>query len=63
MNELQKELLRQIEHLTKEVAALRERVAVMEYRVYSMPVYPKNPWDPPFTVTCATGTTGIAGRD
>jgi hypothetical protein len=77
MTDLEKELTRQIHELSKELAALRERVAVLEYKqLYPTPpvtmpnmpspTYPpqKNPWDPPFIVTCAAGnSTGIAGRD
>ena len=59
MTDLEKELTRQIHELSKEVNALRERIAVLEYKT----IIPKNPWEPPYTVTCTTGSTGIAGRD
>lgn len=64
MTDLEKELTRQIHELSKELNALRERVAVLEYNIWSIPIVPttvKNPWGPPYTVTC--GSTGIAGRD
>jgi hypothetical protein len=61
MTDLEKELTRQIHELSKELAALRERVAVLEYK--SIVVPQKNPLEPPWVVTCATGSTGIAGRD
>jgi hypothetical protein len=68
MTDLEKELTRQIHELSKELSALRERVAVLESNQHThpvpvLPVAPKNPWDPPFIVTCSTGSTGIAGRD
>ena len=62
MTDLEKELTRQIHELSKEMNALRERIAVLEYKVNSAPIVPRNPWDPPYTVTCG-GSTGIAGRD
>jgi hypothetical protein len=61
MTDLEKELTRQIHELSKEIAALRERVAVLEYKSIVDPQ--KNPLAPPWVVTCATGSTGIAGRD
>jgi len=72
MTDLEKELTRQIHELSKEMNALRERIAVLEYKVNTTPVVTKNPWDPPYTVTCGEsswsgitcgGSTGIAGRD
>jgi hypothetical protein len=60
MTDLEKELTRQIHEISKEVNALRERIAVLEYRLINQ-VVTKSPWDPPYTVTC--GSTGIAGRD
>ncbi len=64
MTDLEKELTRQIHELSKELSTLRERVAVLEYKLWSIPVVPtKSPFEPPYKVTCATGSTGIAGRD
>jgi len=61
MTDLEKELTRQIHELSKELTTLRERVAVLEYKIMTGPQ--KNPLAPPWVVTCATGSTGIAGRD
>ena len=64
MTDLDTELTRQIHELSKELSTLRERVAVLEYKLWSIPVVPtKSPFEPPYIVTCATGSTGIAGRD
>lgn len=64
MTDLEKELTRQIHELNKELMALRERVAVVESRLYlvqpALQPY-KDLYAPPFVVTC--GSTGIAGRD
>lgn len=59
----------EIEQLRKEVNELRERLARLEYMVRpigpgvsTQPVYtipsPGNPYQPPFVVTCSTGTAG-----
>lgn len=63
MTDLEKELTRQIHELSKELMALRERVAVLEARALYPAVTPvKDTFGPPYVVTC-TGSTGIAGRD
>ena len=63
MTDLEKELTRQLHELSKEVNALRERIAVLEYKSSIVPVVPtRDPYAPPYTVTCG-GSTGIAGRD
>jgi hypothetical protein len=42
---------RQLHELSKEVNALRERIAVLEYRM--IPVVPtRDPYAPPYKVTC-----------
>ena len=69
MTDLEKEMLRQIHELSKEVTALRERVAVVESKMFM--TQPGGQWGQPYTspaiplpyrVTCS-GSTGIAGRD
>ena len=61
MTDLEKELTRQIHELSKDLSTLRERVAILEYKLWSIPGVPttvKSPFEPPYKVTCATGTTG-----
>jgi hypothetical protein len=57
MTDLEKELTRQIHEISKEVNALRERIAVLEYKatpVVGTPVVStRDPWQPPYTITCA----------
>jgi len=53
MTDLEKELTRQLHELSKEVNALRERIAVLEYKSSIVPVVPtRDPWAPPYKVTC-----------
>ena len=61
MTDLEKELTRQMREMSKELSAIRERLAVVEYKIMIGPQ--NNPLAPPWVVTCATGSTGIAGRD
>ncbi len=55
MTDLEKEILRQIHELSKEVTGLRERVAVLESKPIHLTLQPKplpDPYAPPYIVTC-----------
>lgn len=73
MTDLEKEMLRQIHELDKEVKVLRERVAKLEVRPWPtapytpQPVFPAPlpepyPWRPPFEVTCTDSTKDKSGE-
>ena len=65
MTDLEKELTRQIHELSKELMALRERVAVLEVNAARVNhvVLPqhKDPYAPPYVVTCGTGVNSFTG--
>ena len=50
--DLEHEIVRQIHELDKEVKALRERVAVLENKTAVILLPPKDPYAPPYVVTC-----------
>lgn len=59
MTDLEKELTRQIHELSKELMALRERVAVLEFRdkdktppSIALRVQHQDQYAPPYKVTC-----------
>lgn len=49
MTDLEKEMMRQIHELDKELKQLRERVAVLEYRNHSAPTTPQFLPQPSYT--------------
>ena len=55
MTDLEKEIMRQIHEMDKEVKVLRERVAVLESQQYTKVIGTSIQWPEPYTITCGGG--------